>query len=77
MTPKWKMRTTLVAFALVGAALIWTWNRYELEWDHGVATELGVALIVAAILGFTIDGFLKTALAKDVFEATLGYILRP
>src|SRR5262249_48622501 len=51
--------------------------RCQIQWDYGVIHELGIALIVAAVLGFTIDFTLKTAIARDVFEATLGYILRP
>jgi hypothetical protein len=46
-------------------------------WDFGLIHEIGVAFIVASVLGLTIDFTLKTQVAEDVFKATLGHILRP
>ncbi|HXC27609.1 MAG TPA: hypothetical protein VNV38_06610 [Stellaceae bacterium] len=45
--------------------------------DHGVVEAIGTAFLVAAILGFTIDRWMKAEIASDVFRSTLGYILPP
>lgn len=37
--------------------------------------HLGTALLIAAILGVTIDYWFKHQIAKDVFEAAVGYLL--
>jgi hypothetical protein len=47
----------------------------ELRVDHGVISAIGTALLVASILGATIDRWMKAEIASDVFRATLGYIL--
>ena len=39
--------------------------------------EIGVALVVASILGFTIDRWMKGELRRDVFLASIGHILAP
>lgn len=51
---------------------IWEWR-----WDYGITREIGVALIVAAILGFTIDRWLKAELRTDAFLAAIGHVLAP
>jgi hypothetical protein len=42
-----------------------------------VAKEIGVALIIAAILDATIDVFLKIAIVRDVFYAAFSYVMHP
>jgi hypothetical protein len=68
----------LLAIAFVfGVVLIVVSAKYHFQWDYGVTHEVGIAFVVAAVLGGTIDFALKSAIARDVFEATLGHILRP
>ena len=40
-----------------------------------VIRDLGTAVFIAAMLGLTIDRWLKTQIARDVFQAALGYFL--
>jgi len=40
-----------------------------------VLRDLGIATLIAAMLGFTIDRWFKTDLVKDVFDAVLGHVL--
>lgn len=47
---------------------------FKWEWDQGIIREFGTAVFIAAFLGLTIDRWLKTKFAQDVFEAALGYI---
>jgi len=42
-----------------------------------VIDGIAIAFMTAAILGLTIDRFLKKQIVKDVFEASMGYILAP
>lgn len=51
---------------------LWNWS-----WDHGIISEIGIALLVASILGFTIDRWLKAELRTDAFLAAIGHILAP
>ncbi len=46
-------------------------------WDRGVLRDIGIAILSASILGFTIDVWLKSEIVRDVFEAALGYVFRP
>jgi hypothetical protein len=67
----------LGVFALLGVGLIvvphyWAWQR-----DYGITSEIGVAFLVAAILGFTIDRWLKAELRDETFLAAIGQILEP
>jgi hypothetical protein len=65
----------LVILALVGLALAAVdWTEFGVSWSH-IRTALGESLIVAAALGLTVDFFYKRALARDAFEASLGYLL--
>jgi hypothetical protein len=52
-------------------------HSYAWQWDMGVLHDVGIALVVSSILGFTIDTFLKQRISKDVFQAAVGYILPP
>jgi hypothetical protein len=55
------------------AIVIPAWN--EWQWDHGVTTEIGIALLISAVLGATIDRWMKSEIASDVFRAAIGYVL--
>lgn len=53
---------------------------YELSgwgWDKGIIREIGGAILITGLLGLTIDTWLKSEIAKDVFRAALGYVLPP
>jgi len=75
------LRVRLVGILAVGI-LILVFSK-KVEWGPvwvvvgHVVHDLGIAFVVAAVLGLTVDFSLKTEVAKDVFKATLGYILRP
>jgi hypothetical protein len=65
----------LFILALVGVVLTAVdWTEFGISWSH-IRTALGESFIVAAALGFTVDFFYKRALARDAFEASLGYLL--
>ena len=66
-------RIILALLLLVGLVLIVVPSLNEWVWDHGVLSELGKALVIAGILGFTIEPWLRKALARDVFSAAFGY----
>src|SRR5689334_1771136 len=73
--------TTLILAWLftVGSELIWlsiVLHDLAPVW-FVVLHDISVALVVAGILGLTIDRWLKRALAKDAFEASMGYALAP
>jgi hypothetical protein len=42
---------------------------------EGVIHEIGVAMFIASILGFTIDTYLRQNIAKDAFGGAMGYFL--
>jgi hypothetical protein len=70
--PYWAVLAFLATLGLLGliapALLGWTW-------DHGVISGIATALFIAAVLGATIDRWMKAEIASDVFHATLGYIM--
>ena len=43
--------------------------------DRGLWHEIGVAFLIAALLGFSIDFYLHRSIAKDAFEGAMGYFL--
>jgi hypothetical protein len=43
--------------------------------DAGLFHEIGVAALIAALLGFSIDFYLHRSIAKDAFEGAMGYFL--
>jgi hypothetical protein len=70
--PYWAILSVLAIFGLLAIIIP---SIYEIRVDHGVISAIGTALVVAAILGFTIDRWMKAEIASDVFRAALGYIL--
>jgi hypothetical protein len=72
--PPWLV---LLIFFIFGAILIALPHLGKWEWDYGIAPEIGVALLTAAILGFTIDRWMKAELRTDAFLAAIGHILAP
>jgi hypothetical protein len=72
--PSW---ATLTVFLILGAALIFISHFYQWQRDYGITSEIGVAFLVAAILGFTIDRWMKAELRTDAFLAAIGHVLAP
>lgn len=72
--PRWSILMLLVFF---GGLFVWLPNYYKWEWDHGLASGFGHALLIGAVLGFTIERWFREDFAKDVFYAALGELIRP
>jgi hypothetical protein len=72
--PPWLI---LLGFLLAGIVLISVPHFLDWRWDFGITPEIGIALLVAAILGFTIDRWLKAELRTDAFLAAIGHVLAP
>jgi len=73
--PLWVIMVVILVLSLLG----WVATDHAMETYEGLLLEmlrrLCEALAIASILGATIDGFLKMEIAKNVFEASLGYLL--
>jgi hypothetical protein len=65
---KWPLWSILLMFLVIGALLV------LIEHD-GFFHEVGVAFLIAALLGFSIDFYLHRSIAKDAFEGAMGYFL--
>ena len=72
--PPWMVMTVI---GVAGLALVLIPRVLQWSWDFGVLPEIGIALLVASILGFTIQRWMNRDLAKDVFWASIGHMLRP
>jgi hypothetical protein len=72
--PPWAI---LSLFALAGFGLIIVPAVLAWTWDVGIIHEVGIALLAAAILGFTIDRWMKAEIRTDTFKAALGHVMRP
>lgn len=72
--PHWAILVILAAFGVLALVIP---SNIGFASDHGVVEAIGTAILVAAILGFTIDRWMKSEIASDVFRSTLGYILPP
>ena len=74
-------RAGLLAIGLVGLIFIVvtevpTARAYG--WDHTLATvigHIGIALVVASVLGLTVDWTIRAGLVSDAVHAALGYLL--
>lgn len=60
---------------LIGGNVEWGIWGDKSDWAHGLARDVGIALATTAVLGFTVDRWLKLEIAVDVFKAALGYVL--
>lgn len=67
---------TLAGVLASGLVAIGIAANFREPYQH-IVSELGAAMMVAALLGATIDFFLKQAITKDAVEAALGYVLPP
>jgi hypothetical protein len=73
-----RLRTIFAGLAIAGVVLNIVSDyisHYILEWFDLTLKELGTALIVSAVLGATVDIFLKGELARDAFVAAFRYVL--
>lgn len=70
--PPW---AALASFLILGLAGIFVPRVLEWQWDRGIISEIGVACLVASILGFTIDRWMRAELRRDVFLASIGHVL--
>lgn len=70
--PPWAVLSLIAAagLALIHFPHAWGWT----TWGH-ILRDVGIACITTAVLGFTIDRWLKLDIAVDVFKAALGYVL--
>jgi hypothetical protein len=66
-------RIMLITIMIIGAVAIIVPSEYNWSFDHGIFVELGKAFIIAGILGFTIEPWMRKSLARDVFSAAFGY----
>jgi len=66
-------RLLLLAVLIIGFCGVILPPILKVSWDYGILDELGKALLIAGILGFTIEPPLRRAIAKDVFSAAFGY----
>jgi hypothetical protein len=71
--PPWAVMASIGAAGLLMIAVP---RYFEWAWDHDVISEIGIALLAASILGFTIERWMLTNFARDIFQAAIGYILR-
>jgi hypothetical protein len=65
---RWPLWAVLAIFFLFGVVL-------HISFDSIIVHDVGTAFIIASLLGFSVDAYLKRDLAKDVFEGAVGYIL--
>jgi hypothetical protein len=72
--PPWAV---LTLFLILGLVLIFIPRVLDWQWDRGIVSEIGIAFLVASILGFTIDRWLKAEIRRDVFLASIGHVLLP
>lgn len=62
--------------ALAGVALLTAGAALEFgEVGNELVISLGGALVIAGVLGATVDAWLKHQLLRDAFQATFGYVL--
>jgi hypothetical protein len=68
-------RLILGAIFILGCAEIVVPIQLGWTWDRGLLLEFGKAFVIAGILGFTIEPWMRKALARDVFSAAFGYYM--
>jgi hypothetical protein len=73
-----RLRVILGGLAISGFLLTYLSHNvgvYTEPWLESVAREFGSALIVAAVIGGTVDLFFKDQFARDAFVASFRYVL--
>jgi hypothetical protein len=72
---RFKLWMALLCLAGVGVACNLLASFYFTNWLEPILRELGAALIVAAVIGGTVDQFFKQEFARDAFLAAFRYVL--
>lgn len=70
-------REVLSGCAVLGLLCIVPMRIFAWDWDYGILPEIGIALLTASILGFTIHKWMSGEIQRDVFNAAIGHVLRP
>ena len=75
---RWKITIIMILVIGVGIILILVCYGYlpQSRWEY-VVESLAIAIIIAGILGLSIDRLLRQQIAEDAFKASIGYILPP
>jgi hypothetical protein len=63
------------ACGVIGLVLVIGPSPFSWKWDLGILSDLGKAFVIAGTLGFTIEPWIRKALARDVFNAAFGYYM--
>jgi hypothetical protein len=78
MSASWKRRFIIIGLFVLGVLFIALARQ---AWMHEllgeIAKEVGVALMIAAVLGGTFDSMLKIDLVRDAFVAAFSYPFHP
>jgi hypothetical protein len=61
--------------ALLGGPNVWRAETGLELWGHDVIRDIGIAVFSAALLGLTVEWWMRKDFADDVFRASVGYIL--
>jgi hypothetical protein len=72
---KWPLWLVLAAFFVLGLLCIVLPAVHHVQADLGIMRDIGIALLIASLLGISVDIFLKRGIAKDAFEGAVGYVL--
>jgi len=73
---KFEMRCMMAFLAFFGFSLMNNTLGFRDENWIDLFKKIGDALLIAAFLGMTIDIWMKKQIAEDVFEASIGYLIR-
>lgn len=74
---RWRITTTMLLILLIGLLLLFVCHSFlqKLPELKHVLDSVAVAIIIAGILGLTIDRIFRKQLAEDAFRAAVGYLL--
>jgi hypothetical protein len=65
----------IFGIALIGGPNIWHAETGLEVWGRDVIRDIGIAVFSAALLGLTVEWWMRKDFADDVFRASVGYIL--
>jgi hypothetical protein len=74
---RWKRGAVLLITFAVGAGLVTFYGYSPWNWSHELIKEIGVAFLIAATLGTTVDQLMKVELVRDAFFAAFRYAFHP
>lgn len=71
-----RLTISMIVLLLIGIIFIlFSYSRLNQSLPSKLTHDLGIAFVVAAILGTTVDQFMRQSLAEDAFKASVGYLL--